>query len=106
MTQKVHLLIAISTTIFLITALNSLDSITPNMIASMALLRSLVLLSSWAAAAVGAGVPVDPNLKPCGDAWYLSSMYTCYDGNTLCPVSNGVPTLRCGPDCYLPSMYR
>jgi PPE-repeat protein len=23
----------------------------------------------------------------------------------LCPVLNGVPTLRCGPDCYLPEMY-
>ena len=23
----------------------------------------------------------------------------------MCPVLNGVPTLRCGPDCYLPEMY-
>jgi hypothetical protein len=23
----------------------------------------------------------------------------------LCPVLDGVPTLRCGPDCYLPGMY-
>lgn len=33
------------------------------------------------------------------------SQYTCYDGDFLCPVLNGVPTLKCGQDCYLPDMY-
>lgn len=50
--------------------------------------------------------PVDKSLQLCGDVWYLPSMYTCYDTNFLCPVINGTPTLRCGPDCYLTSMYR
>ncbi|KAF7186258.1 hypothetical protein HII31_12333 [Pseudocercospora fuligena] len=31
--------------------------------------------------------------------------YTCYDGDFLCPVLEGKPTLQCGPDCYLPEMY-
>lgn len=31
--------------------------------------------------------------------------YTCYDENFLCPVLDGKPTLRCGPDCYLPEAY-
>ncbi|KAK0120403.1 hypothetical protein ONS96_010618 [Cadophora gregata f. sp. sojae] len=44
-------------------------------------------------------------LEPCGDAFYLKSKYTCYDTDFLCPVINGEPTLRCGPDCYLPEMY-
>lgn len=55
--------------------------------------------------AVLAAVPVDPNLKPCGDAYYYPSKYTCYDTDFLCPVLSEGPTLRCGPDCYLPSMY-
>ena len=63
---------------------------------------SLLLLAELALAAL----PVDKNLQPCGEAWYLPSMYTCYDTNFLCPVINGTPTLRCGPDCYLTSMYR
>ncbi len=66
------------------------------------LVLSLLLSAGLALAAV----PVDKNLQACGDAWYLPSMYTCYDTNFLCPVINGTPTLRCGPDCYLTSMYR
>src|ERR1700761_2990603 len=31
--------------------------------------------------------------------------YTCYDGDFLCPILDGKPTLRCGPACYLPDMY-
>ncbi|KAK0914317.1 hypothetical protein LTR57_014009 [Friedmanniomyces endolithicus] len=50
--------------------------------------------------------PANPNLKPCGDAYYLSSQYTCYNGDFLCPVLNGEATLRCGPACYRPEMYR
>lgn len=44
------------------------------------------------------------NLLPCGDAFYYKEKYTCY-GNFLCPILDGIPTLKCGPDCYLPSMY-
>jgi len=60
-------------------------------------------------------------LEACGDAYYSSSkartprpiesqsltwmQYTCYDGDFLCPVSDGEPTLRCGKDCYLQEMY-
>jgi hypothetical protein len=50
-------------------------------------------------------VPADTKLKACGDAYYSSDDYTCYDGNFLCPLINGQRTLRCGPDCYLPSTY-
>lgn len=71
---------------------------------TMALKLGLLLLLS--AGLSLADVPVDKNLQPCGDAWYLPSMYTCYDTDFLCPVVDGTATLRCGPDCYLPSMYR
>lgn len=66
----------------------------------------------------------DPGLQECGEALYHADkvciqatamcsranadntpQYTCYDGDFLCPVLNGKPTLRCGPDCYLPEMY-
>ena len=65
----------------------------------------------------------DAQLKACGDAYYYPSKvrpvdididhegllivdkYTCYDGDFLCPILSGEPTLRCGPACYLPSMY-
>lgn len=56
-------------------------------------------------AANAAAPPVDPNLKPCGDAYYYPSKYTCYEGDFLCPVLDGVPTLKCGTACYLASMY-
>jgi hypothetical protein len=45
------------------------------------------------------------DLKPCGEAFYYPDKYTCYPGNFLCPILDGVPTLKCGEDCYLPSMY-
>jgi Carbohydrate binding len=35
----------------------------------------------------------------------METQYTCYDGDFLCPVLNGEPTLRCGPDCFLPEQY-
>ncbi|KAB5515184.1 glycogen debranching enzyme [Coniochaeta sp. 2T2.1] len=47
----------------------------------------------------------DGQLFACGDAFYSKSKYTCYDGDFLCPVLDGQPTLRCNEDCYLPSMY-
>ncbi|KAJ9637127.1 hypothetical protein H2199_007413 [Coniosporium tulheliwenetii] len=47
----------------------------------------------------------EADLIYCGEARYLPSRYTCYEGNFLCPVINGVPTLKCGMDCYLPDMY-
>ncbi|KAK4552476.1 hypothetical protein LTR86_010319 [Recurvomyces mirabilis] len=64
-----------------------------------------LLLVALAATALCAAPPVDKNLKPCGDAYYLPSQYTCYDGDFLCPVSNGEPLLRCGGACYRPEMY-
>ena len=47
----------------------------------------------------------DGQLIACGDAFYSKSKYTCYDGDFLCPIIDGKPTLRCNEDCYLPSMY-
>ncbi|KAF2172082.1 carbohydrate-binding module family 52 protein [Zasmidium cellare ATCC 36951] len=47
----------------------------------------------------------EEELRDCGEARYYPSMYTCYDGDFLCPILNGEPTLRCGEDCYLPEMY-
>lgn len=67
----------------------------------MALSTLLLLPAAFALAAP----PVDKNLQPCGDAYYLTTHYTCYDGNFLCPVENGEPLLRCGPACYKPQMY-
>ncbi|KAK3117370.1 hypothetical protein LTR53_001360 [Teratosphaeriaceae sp. CCFEE 6253] len=64
-----------------------------------------LLIALCSAAALAAVPPVDPNLKPCGEAYYLTSQYTCYDGDFLCPVLDGAPTLRCGPACYSPAMY-
>ncbi|KAK5727059.1 hypothetical protein LTR15_002951 [Elasticomyces elasticus] len=66
---------------------------------------SLLIPLLLAIGVYGAPPPVDPNLKPCGEAYYLESQYTCYDGNFLCPVLDGEPTLRCGPACYSTMMY-
>jgi hypothetical protein len=60
---------------------------------------TLLFLSSFS------GIARSEVLQACGDAFYSASNYTCYDGEFLCPILNGVKTLRCGPDCYLPSMY-
>ena len=49
--------------------------------------------------------PVDKNLRPCGEAYYLPSQYSCYNGDFLCPVLNGEALLRCGHACYRPEMY-
>lgn len=45
------------------------------------------------------------DLKTCGTAQYYPSQYTCFDGNFLCPIDAGTPTLRCGDACYLQSQY-
>jgi len=39
------------------------------------------------------------------DASIALRQYTCYDGDFLCPVLEGVPTLRCGEDCFLTEGY-
>ena len=65
----------------------------------------LCSFAAFAALAASAPPPVDPNLKPCGDAYYFPTEYTCYDGNFLCPIENGEPLLQCGPACYKPEMY-
>ena len=31
--------------------------------------------------------------------------FTCFDGDLLCPILHGEPTLRCGVDCFLPVQY-
>lgn len=35
----------------------------------------------------------------------IDPQYTCYDGDFLCPVLHGGPTLRCGQDCFLFGQY-
>ena len=68
------------------------------------------------------------DLFPCGDAnYYLNSVssasstdpaqcrtfslignleqYSCFTGDELCPVSNGIPTYPCGEACYATSHY-
>ena len=42
---------------------------------------------------------------PCVGPLLIIEQYACYDGDFLCPVLEGVPTLRCGEDCYSPYMY-
>lgn len=49
--------------------------------------------------------PANPNLLSCGDAWYLSTQYTCYNGDFFCPVIDSQPTLQYGSACYNPEMY-
>jgi hypothetical protein len=66
---------------------------------------SMRLSLLYASLAVAAPPPADTRLLPCNDAYYLPSQYTCYDGDFLCPVLDGEPTLRCGPACYRPEMY-
>ncbi|KAG4438564.1 hypothetical protein IFR05_005939 [Cadophora sp. M221] len=63
---------------------------------------SFLLLGAFASLTLGQS---SEELQACGDAFYSTSKYTCYDSDFLCPVLNGQPTLRCGPDCYLPDMY-
>ncbi|KAI7548904.1 hypothetical protein KC317_g14713, partial [Hortaea werneckii] len=65
----------------------------------------LALLVAHVAVASAANTPPDSNLIACGDAEYLPSQYTCYDGSFLCPIQDGEPTLRCGEACYSPQRY-
>ncbi|RMY99509.1 hypothetical protein D0862_07096 [Hortaea werneckii] len=65
----------------------------------------LTLLVALVALTIAANVPADSNLIACGDAYYLSTQYTCYDGSFLCPIQDGEPTLRCGDACYNPRRY-
>jgi hypothetical protein len=71
--------------------------------ASLAVLATLAIVTTVSSAAVTRGI--DESLLPCGDAFYVKSKYTCYNGDFLCPVVGGEPTLRCNRDCYLPEMY-
>ncbi|KAF2222250.1 glycogen debranching enzyme [Elsinoe ampelina] len=58
------------------------------------------------AALATAAAQRDPTgLRDCGFARYYQNEYTCYDGDFLCPIVSGKPTLRCGPDCYDPTVY-
>jgi len=41
----------------------------------------------------------------CNGQPYLASQYTCYNGNLLCPISNGVIYQPCGTACYDPANY-
>ncbi|GAB7358057.1 hypothetical protein MBLNU230_g0219t1 [Neophaeotheca triangularis] len=66
--------------------------------------RTLPLLPS-VSLLVSVLAPSSYALEACGEALYQPLKYTCYDGDFLCPVLEGEPTLRCGPDCYLPSEY-
>ncbi|KAI4162879.1 MAG: hypothetical protein LQ342_003596 [Letrouitia transgressa] len=49
------------------------------------------------------GASSNSSLQYCDAQPYTPDQYTCYDGSFLCPVIGGIPTLRCGPDCYLPN---
>ncbi|KAL9034619.1 MAG: hypothetical protein Q9214_006965 [Letrouitia sp. 1 TL-2023] len=49
------------------------------------------------------GASSNSSLQYCDAKPYTPDRYTCYDGSFLCPVIGGIPTLRCGPDCYLPN---
>ncbi|KAK5125309.1 hypothetical protein LTR85_000418 [Meristemomyces frigidus] len=66
---------------------------------------SLCLLFTLLARAFCSPPPANKALLPCGDAYYLQAQYTCYDGDFLCPIFNGEPTLRCEDACYEPKMY-
>lgn len=44
-------------------------------------------------------------IESCGAAYYNTSIYTCYNGDFLCPIISGEPTLPCGSACYSPCMY-
>ncbi|KAF4556484.1 Endo-1,3(4)-beta-glucanase-like protein 1 [Elsinoe fawcettii] len=66
-------------------------------------LSSIVL---WLPTLALAAPQRDPStLQNCGFARYYREEYTCYDGDFLCPIASGRPTLRCGPDCYDPNVY-
>ncbi|KAI7475304.1 hypothetical protein KC357_g4958 [Hortaea werneckii] len=65
----------------------------------------LALLVVHVTLASAASTSTDSSLVACGDAYYLPTRYTCYDGDFLCPIHDGEPTLRCGDACYNPRQY-
>lgn len=44
-------------------------------------------------------------LLSCAGQPYDASMYTCFDGDFLCPITGGVALQRCGDACYSPAAY-
>ncbi|KAF7358839.1 hypothetical protein MSAN_01223600 [Mycena sanguinolenta] len=66
----------------------------------------MVRLIAFVATAVLASVSVvAETLQDCGSSRYYPSQYTCFDGNFLCPITNGDIYIRCGDACYSTSMY-
>ncbi|KAI7498171.1 hypothetical protein KC367_g5276 [Hortaea werneckii] len=65
----------------------------------------LALLVVHVTLASAASTSTDSSLVACGDAYFLPTQYTCYDGGFLCPIHDGEPTLRCGDACYNPRQY-
>ncbi|KAI7000149.1 hypothetical protein KC360_g788 [Hortaea werneckii] len=65
----------------------------------------LALLVVHVTLASAANTSTDSSLAACGDAYYLPTRYICYDGDFLCPIHDGEPTLRCGDACYNPRQY-
>ncbi|KAF2453784.1 carbohydrate binding-domain-containing protein [Lineolata rhizophorae] len=61
-----------------------------------------ILLSVLFGAATAA---LAQDLQWCGSARYDPAQYTCFDGDFLCPIENGEPTLRCGDACYKQDAY-
>ncbi|KAJ5683378.1 hypothetical protein N7462_006543 [Penicillium macrosclerotiorum] len=49
--------------------------------------------------------PEDTELLLCGDQYFRKLEYTCFANGTLCPILDGQPTLLCGSQCYLESLY-
>ncbi|KAF7313101.1 hypothetical protein MKEN_00996000 [Mycena kentingensis (nom. inval.)] len=44
-------------------------------------------------------------LLSCGQSNYYPSQYNCFEGDFLCPITNGQNSLRCGNDCYFVKDY-
>jgi len=77
-------------------------------------MQSFLLVLAAAASAVasplyfrqaGNGTSTNTTLSACGNAYYNTSSYTCYNSTKLCPVVDGTATLPCGDACYLPFLY-
>ncbi|KAF1983291.1 carbohydrate-binding module family 52 protein [Aulographum hederae CBS 113979] len=63
----------------------------------MTLLNSLLL----GACAIGAAVAQ----LQCGTIEYNPALYSCYDGDFLCPIISGDATKKCGDACYDADIY-
>ncbi|KAL7270937.1 hypothetical protein RUND412_006341 [Rhizina undulata] len=46
-----------------------------------------------------------PQIYYCGTQPYYKSDYTCFAGDMLCPIMDGVVYLPCGAACYDPANY-